>query len=218
MSHVERERIKDAGFLPSALGRVTVGSQVIVSLLFSVVAVILLFTYFDVYHHYWFLKAVDGYVIKAWIPPAILLLLALWQIRRDVSLRRRLAGLDYPTLFLGAYILFGSVSLAWNEDAYHAVKYGLVMFGPVLIYLASLLLLDSNAKIERILLALFWAGVLLSALVFYMYEIRGYPSWVGEPFAMRWMWTQQEATGSPGAQLSRRRRVFRLFQDLEAHR
>jgi hypothetical protein len=39
---------------------------------------------------------------------------------------------------------------------------------------------------------------LLSALVFYMYEIRGYSSWVGEPFAMRWMWTQQVAREALG--------------------
>jgi hypothetical protein len=159
---------------------------------------VILFTYFDVYHHYWFLKLFNGYVIKAWLSPAILLLLVTWRILRCGQLTDRLAGLKFPSLFLGAYILFGSISLAWNEDAYHAVKYSLVMFGPVLIYLASLLLLDTNAKIERILHALFWTGVLLSVLVFYMYEIQGYSSWVGEPFAMRWMWTQQEARETLG--------------------
>jgi hypothetical protein len=193
MPTVADAQIKEAGVLAAVFDRVRAGLRDRVTLLFLFTAGVLLFTYFDVYHHHWFLKLVDGYVVKAWVPPAILLLLALWQIRRDVSPRHRLAGLRYPAMFLGAYILFGSVSLAWNEDPYHAVKYGLVMFGPALIFLASLLLLDRNADIARVLHVLFWAGVLLSAHVFYMYEIRGYSSWVGEPVALRWMWNEQVA-------------------------
>lgn len=193
MPHAGGERINDAGVLPGAAVHVTAWTQGMAWLLFSVVAAILLFIYFDVYHHYWFLKIVDGYVIKAWLPPAILLLLALWQIRRDVSLRRRLAGLYFPTLFLGAYILSGSVSLAWNEDFRHAVKFGLMMFSPAMVYLAVILLFRDERYIENTLLVLFGAGVLLSAYAYYMYEIRGYMSWIGEPLTMRWMWTGREA-------------------------
>ena len=193
MPTVADAQIKEAGVLATAFGHVREGLRDRATLLFLFTAGVLLFTYFDVYHHHWLLKLVGGYVVKAWVPPAILLLFALWQIRRDVSPRHRLAGLRYPAMFLGAYILFGSVSLAWNEDPYHAVKYGLVMFGPALIFLASILLLDRNTDIEKVLHVLFWAGVLLSAHVFYMYEIRGFHSWVGGPYVMKWMWTGQEA-------------------------
>jgi hypothetical protein len=198
MPLVESAQKREANFLVIAARRARAGLREPAPLVFFFTAGVILFTYFDVYHHFWFLKLIDGHVVKAWLPPALLLLVSLWQIRRDISLPRRLAGLKYPTLFLGAYILFGSISLAWNEDQYHAVKYGLIMFGPIMIYLASLLLLDSNAKIERILHALFWTGVLLSAHVFYMYEIRGYQSWVGEPYVLKWMWNQQVAQEALG--------------------
>jgi hypothetical protein len=145
------------------------------------------------YHHYWFLKLIDGYVIKAWLPPALLLSMAIWLRYRDGSLRNRFAGLNYPAAFLGAYILFGALSLAWNESLPQAVKYSLILFGPILAFLPALLLIEDNRVLERLILLLFWAGVLLSGYVYYMYDIRGYKSWVGEPFVLRWMWTQHEA-------------------------
>jgi|WetSurMetagenome_2_1015567.scaffolds.fasta_scaffold17260_3 hypothetical protein len=192
MPTAERAKTDLAGIISPAVGRVGVTAWARTMLPFSMAAVVILFTYFDVYHHYWFLKLLNGYVIKAWIFPAILLLFVLWHTLRCGSLPDHFTGLKFPSFFLCAYILFGSVSLAWNEDLYHAVKYGLIMFGPVMIYLAALLFLDDNRLIEKVILLLFWAGVLLSGYVFYMYEIQGYSSWVGEPFAMRWMWTRQE--------------------------
>ena len=190
---VESAQFKEAGLPEAAAGRNGAGPRELAPLAFFFTAGVLLYTYFDVYHHYWLLKWVDGYVVKAWLPPALLLLFALWQIRRHVSLPNRFAGLTFPTLFLGAYILFGSISLAWHEDLSHAVKYGLMMFGPVMVYLAVILLFRDNRCIEKVLLVMFGAGVLLSAYVYYMYEIRGYMSWIGEPLTMRWMWTRQEA-------------------------
>jgi len=190
---VERAQIREAGCPAAASGRVGAGPRELAPLVFFFTAGVLLYTYFDVYHHYWLLKLVNGYVVKAWLPPAILLLFALWKILGCVSLSSRFAGLTYPTLFLGAYILFGSVSLAWNEGPSGAVKYGLMMFGPVTVYLAVILLFSDNRCIEKILLVMFGAGVLLSAYVFYMYEIRGYMSWIGEPLTLRWLWTRQEA-------------------------
>ena len=67
------------------------------------------------------------------------------------------------------------------------------MFGPIMAFLPTLHLVEDNRVIERLINLLFWAGVLLSGYIYYMYDIRGYQSWVGEPFVLRWMWTQQEA-------------------------
>ena len=192
MPPAENATINHAGSPAAAVGRVRAAPGDRAPWLFYMAAAVILFTYFDVYHHYWFLKLVGGYVIKSWLPPALLLLFALWHIRRHVSLPNRFAGLTFPTLFLGAYILFGSISLAWHEDLGHAVKYGLMMFGPVMTYLAALLILNDNRLIEKVILWLFWAGVLFSAQVFYMYEILGFQSWIGAPVTLKWMWTQQE--------------------------
>ena len=46
---------------------------------FFILTAVLIFTYFDMYHHYWFLKLIDGYVLKASLAPALLMLLAIWQ-------------------------------------------------------------------------------------------------------------------------------------------
>jgi hypothetical protein len=156
-------------------------------------AAVILFTYFDVYHHYWFLKLVDGYVIKAWLPPALLLLLTMWSRGKHGSIGFIFQGLKYPIIFMAIYFLFGSISLVWNESIYLVIKYSLVMFGPVMVFFSIIILLTENRFIENSIHLLFWAGVLLSFYVLYMYDIRGYQSWVGEPYVLRWMWTQQEA-------------------------
>ena len=142
------------------------------ALLFVITTGILVFNYYDMQLHYWFLQIVDGYVVKAWIFPVLLLLYLAAAKLRPASLASQFRGLKIPASLPGSLHPVRLHLAGWNEDPYHAVKYGLIMFGPVLIYLASLVVLDSNAKIERILHALFWTGVLLSALVFYMYEIR----------------------------------------------
>jgi hypothetical protein len=162
------------------------------SIIFFLCAAIVLFNYYDVYHHYWLLRLIDGYVIKAWLPPTLLLLLSVWQRYRSQTLKPSFAGLKYPTIFLSTYILFGSISLVWNEEISNVIKYGLTMFGPVTVFLSVLLTLDTNQKVENVIHCLFWSGVCLSAYVVYMYDIRGYPSWVGEPYVLRWMWTHQE--------------------------
>lgn len=154
---------------------------------------VIFFTYFDVYHHYWFLKLVDGYVIKAWLPPALLLLIAILLQCKNGSLKIIFQGLKYPIIFIAIYFLFGSISLVWNESIYYVIKYGLVMFGPVMVFFSIIFLIKENQFIETIIHLLFWAGVLISFYVLYMYDIRGYESWIGEPYVLRWMWTEQEA-------------------------
>ena len=55
--------IKEAGVLAAAFDRVREGLRDRATLLFLFTAGVLLFTYFEVYHHYWFLKLVGGYVV-----------------------------------------------------------------------------------------------------------------------------------------------------------
>jgi hypothetical protein len=146
--------------------------------------------YFEIQHNYWFLSLIDGYVLKEWLPPLILLLIVLvakWQTRM-IFLQDGIRLLCVSLLF---YVFFGFLSLIKNEQLYLIVKYGFIMFGPLTLYAAILLIFTDNISIEKLLKLLFWAGVLLSLHVFYMYNIIDIDTWLNKPFVFKYMWTDE---------------------------
>jgi hypothetical protein len=157
-------------------------------LVFLSIAVII-FNYFDIHHNLWFLNLLDGYVIKMWLPPLTLFLLIFsynWLTgNRDLPLK----GMWPLIVCLILYVLFGLLSLFTNEQIYFVGKYGLIMFGPVILY-GTIFLVFTNRKQIRIgLELLFWVGVLLSIYVFYFYDIVGVYNWKDRPYVFHYMWS-----------------------------
>ena len=157
--------------------------------LFYLSLAVVVFNYFEIHHNLWLFLLLDGYVIKLWLPPLALVVLALAMTRRFGCFGLSLKGYGRLNLLLALYVLFGLMSLVRNESPYQIGKYGLIMFGPLTLYAAVVMVCDDNRKIEKILKALFWSGVILSLYVLYLYDVAGVDSWRDRPFYLKYMWS-----------------------------
>ena len=148
---------------------------------------VILFNYFEIYHNYWFLNLLDGYVIKLWLPPLTLLIIVIAVKRHHGNLLFSLKENWMLNLFLALYICFGLLSLIRNEQLYFIGKYGLIMFGPIALYAAIVMLFRDNEQIVNVLAVLFAVAVLLSLYVLYLYDYVGVTSWQDRPYVMQYM-------------------------------
>lgn len=159
--------------------------------LLCLTAGIVVFNYFEIHHNLWFLQLLDGYVIKMWLPPLVLAGTVLTATRRIDVIKPALRGYGLLNVFLAFYVLAGLASLLRNESLLQVGKYGLVMFAPLTLYAAVLMICDNRSRIETLLVTLFWAGVALSLYVFYLYDVAGVESWRDRTVPMTYMWSAQ---------------------------
>lgn len=127
--------------------------------------------YFEVVRHFFLIKALGGYLIKIWLPPALLLAVLLLVKLERGCLAWQERGLAVGHLFLAGYVGFGLMSLFATESLFNVGKLGLIMFAPVVVYLIILEIVQTNEAIERLLVWLFWAGVLFALHAQYVFLV-----------------------------------------------
>ncbi len=143
--------------------------------LFWLLTVVTVFLYFEVQWQVWFLKLLNGYLIKVWLPPFALF----WML----VLQKLVAGKTTFTVVLNRtlivslflYTVFGFASLAMNEAPYFMVKYYLIMVTPVILFMVVVSYFRDNADIEKLLKILFICGLIQAVYSFYAFE-----SWLAE--------------------------------------
>jgi hypothetical protein len=131
--------------------------------------------YFQIYFHYWLVKALGGYVISTLVPIAGLLIPAVAFIANEkVFGQNSIARERAPWLWLclSAYLLLASCSILLNEHSFQDVKASFVyIVSPPLIFAALVEIYGrvSLLTLERSLKVLFIGGVVFSLYAVYLY-------------------------------------------------
>ena len=153
----------------------------------------IIFNYFEIYYHYWFLKLVNGYVIKIWLLPVLLFCFLLFKELLAKGYSFPLKAVSGVNLFIVFYVLFGFISLTVHEQPYYIGKYALIMFAPLTLYAVIVDSFRDNKNIEKVLNLLFIAGLILSLYVSYMFYILGPEKWSSENIEVKYMLTDVSA-------------------------
>ena len=161
------------------------------------IIILCLIMYFDTLDQYWFIKMLDGYVIKIWLPPV--LMFSAFYCRRLVQGR-----LKYPvrnttplTMMIGAYIFAGSLSLLFHETPYYIGKYGLMMFAPFTLYFVIVYGFRDNRNIESLVKLLFVFGVIYSLFSLFLFYYVGAEAWQIETIQKKFMLSDSTAAFNP---------------------
>lgn len=141
------------------------------SLMWALTCVVVGLCYFEVVRHFYLIKALGGYLVKIWLPPVALFAILLVMKLKRAQLSWWTRGLDTGHVFLVGYAVFGLASLFATEGLYNVGKLGLIMFAPLAVYLIILEVMQSNEALERMLVFLFWAGVVLSIHAQYVFLV-----------------------------------------------
>ena len=145
--------------------------------LLAVFVAVVAFLYFEVQWQLWFLRLLGGFLIRVWIPAAVLFAgaIAIWRFHFNVS-----ATL---AVMIGGYAGLGLLSILATEETLTALKYYVIMVGPLATFLAITAAFRTQRDIDRLLLALFVCGVIqatYSAYQFYSWDAAGQPLRFGD--------------------------------------
>jgi len=154
------------------------------------------FVYFDVYFHYWFLNLTGGYVFKIWLPPLMMLLCTAVVVLWKLNLRPNVKGLGSILAIGCLYLFFGSLSLLRHESTYFAVKYGLVMFGPLMVLTIGLLAFQRESQISFVLKIFLIIGLLFCIYVLYLNDFLDYIALTKQPYILKHMWSDKTTVTS----------------------
>jgi hypothetical protein len=132
---------------------------------FAIVAVVMMFLYFEVEWQIWFLRMLGGYLVKVWILPLGLLV---W-----VLVDREKLDLDVGVFLLsslGLYSFFALLSLCANETMYFALKWYLIMIAPLWAFVVIVTKFRSNVDIRYFLRVVLICGTAQAAYSTYSFN------------------------------------------------
>ena len=160
---------------------------------FILTIAVIIVNYYEIYNHFWFLKLLGGYVIKIWLLPALLFFYIL--IRQFIKGKiifpsKNIRHLNHFLLF---YVIFGIGALFVHETLWNIIKYSLMMFAPLMLYVVILYHFKDNIAIERMLKILFAIGLMFAIYSAYLYLIEDPSAWTGQKIEKKFMFSEDTA-------------------------
>ena len=143
------------------------------NLINTLIAMVIVINYFDIYFHHWFVKLLGGVRIKLWLPSALLLFFI--AMHRAVKVRPLTIKRDsiYSIKILCfLYFFIGFISLVAHDGGmWYLGKYSLFMFMPVVLFGIIIAWFNDNEYIKWVLQLLFVGGLIISLYVEYLYFV-----------------------------------------------
>ncbi|MBI3608075.1 MAG: hypothetical protein HY207_08920 [Nitrospirae bacterium] len=139
---------------------------------FLVITAVIVFLYFELQWQLWFVRLLNGYLVKVWLPPFLLLwamVLRKLMTSRSGS-KQTLTTNPILTASLCLYALFGFASMCLNETLYFAIKYYLIIVNPVVLFMVIVEQFRDNRDIETFLKVLFLCGLIQASYSVYTFE------------------------------------------------
>lgn len=135
---------------------------------------VVVFIYFSINWHYWFLCIINGYAIVSWLFSSVLFCIIMCSMFLKGDLRIQFKNIKTINMALACYVIFGLITILRNESQFYTIgvtAFG--MFAPLIIYISIVLCLKNNRDIERILKVLFFVGLVFCLYFVYIHFVIG---------------------------------------------
>lgn len=161
------------------------------------ITIVILIIYFDTFNHYWFFSLLRGYIIKVWLLPFFLFFFFLFRAPIQGNLNLPSKDISHLNLMLVIYVTAGFSALLIHENLWNKVKYGLLMFGPLMMYFSIIYGFRDNKHIERALKLLFLLGIIYAMYTVFLFQFIGPGAWNLPSIERNFMLSDDVAESNP---------------------
>lgn len=144
-------------------------------ILFYLVLFVIVFNYYGINWHYWFLSVFDKYTFPSWILPLSLFYVIMCVKLFNGDLSVRLSNVKKMHFVLACFVISCAISLFIHGHNFYQIGIYFILTNHALVlYGAIFLFLTNNNDIEKILKVLFFLGLIFCLYQIFIHYIIGY--------------------------------------------
>lgn len=165
-------------------------------ILFYLLLFVIVFNYYAINEHYWFLSIFNIfnilYMLPSWIFPLSLFYVIVCVKLFNGDLGVRLSNVKRMHLVLACFVIFSTISLYVKEHSFYQIGIYFIMTNyAVLLYGVIFLFLTNNNDIEKILKVLFFLGLIFCIYQIFIHYIIGYQFYNFEIFELKYLFSDR---------------------------